>query len=433
MKLSLKKIFAAIASSTILLSAFTMTVSAATPDLISAKPTTNEYMNVGYAFRRGLVIEELDLSKITHLNYSFGLIYNREEPPDPTAELNPDCMTPTVFDENLLNTIYLPDDAKSDLKKLPALKAVKNPDLKVMLSVGGYNARGFSDAAATDAGRKAFAQSCKDVIEEYDLAGIDLDWEYPTIDWANIKIRPGDPKNYTLLLKEVRAAIGPDKLLSMAGSANVNFPTEWIEFKEVMSILDFINIMTYDFQYGTCYYGYALYGSTMWPTKNPVDEYNVDVGVQNYLKNGCPPEKINVGLHYSGITLPSALRDEADWAIVQQNLKDCGYKASKEQTLTKISKFLENKYYICADGRKFRFEKKWDDKAKMSYICTYNNEGKELFVMSYSDSLGLTAKLDYVKANKLGGTMFWQFGSDPGNLLTSQTAKELNINGNGTK
>ena len=37
-----------------------------------------EYRNVGYVFQRNCDIDTLDVTKITHLNYSFGLIYNRE-------------------------------------------------------------------------------------------------------------------------------------------------------------------------------------------------------------------------------------------------------------------------------------------------------------------------------------------------------------------
>lgn len=420
---SFKRIIAAVVSAAVMAGIASVPVSAETPE--------KEYMNVGYAFRRGLVIEELDLSTITHLNYSFGLIYNRETPPDPDAELNPDCQTPTEFDDSLLNTIYLPDDAKSDLKKLPALKAEKNPDLKVMLSVGGWNARGFSDAASTEEGRKAFADSCKEVIDEYDLDGIDLDWEYPTIDWANIKTRPEDPQNFTLLLQEVRKAIGNDKLLSIAGSANVNFSKEWVEFDKVIEILDYINIMTYDFQYGTCYYGSALYASKKWPTTYDYDEYNADFGIQKYIEAGCPAEKINMGLAFGANYLPGGLivtdEDKANWDLVKQNLKDSGFLDSKEPTLKRIPMFLENKEYTREDGSTFKFDKKWDEDACVSYIATYNDKGEELFVMAYIDALGVTAKTDYVKKHNLGGTMFWEFGSDYDNLLTNQLAKELNL------
>lgn len=398
-----------------------------------------EYMNVGYAFRRGLDIEDLDLSKITHLNYSFGLVYNNEVPPDPNAELNPDCVTPDVAPGSpLLHTIYLPTKVKNDLKKLPELKKEKNPDLKVMLSVGGYNARGFSDAAATETARQRFAQSCKQVIDEYQLAGIDLDWEYPTIDWANIKTRPQDPQNFTLLLQAVRDAIGPDKLLSIAGSANVNFSSEWTEFEKVVELVDFINIMTYDFQYGTCYYGSPLYASTKWLTTNAEDEYNADMAIQRYIEMGCPPEKINMGLAFAAVTLPDALRKDGGWDVIEQNLTNCGFLTDrKTPALKKVKDYLENKTYVHKneDGTEttYRFDKKWDASAQTSYIATYDQNGKELFVLSYIEPQGLTAKTDYVKKYGLGGTMFWEFGSDYGNLLTSQIARELDINPQLTK
>ncbi len=423
-KCAVKKILAFTITAVLLLSNAVLPASAATP-------AEKKYMNVGYAFRRGLVVEDLALSKITHLNYSFGLIYNRETPPNTTEELNPDCQTPTEFDDALLNTIYLPDDAKSDLKKLIPLKALKNPDLKVMLSVGGWNARGFSDAAATEEGRKAFAKSCKAMINEYKLDGIDLDWEYPTIDWGNIKVRKEDPHNFTLLLQEVRNEIGKDKLLSIAGSSNVNFTKDWVEFDKVISILDYINIMTYDFQYGTCYYGSALYASKKWPTSDPADEYNADMAIKLYIAKGCPAAKINMGLSYSAIPLPEAIiktdADKANWKIVEQNLKDCGYTDSTQPDLKKVATFLENKQYTRANGSKYKFDKKWDPNACISYIATYDKAGKELFVLSYIDAKGLTAKTDYVKKNGLGGTMFWQFGDDYDNLLTSQIANEFKI------
>lgn len=426
MKSTYKKVLAAAVSALILASTTALSV-------FAQDNAEKEYMNVGYAFRRGLAVEELDLSVVTHLNYSFGLIYNREVPPNPDEELNPDCQTPEDFNEALLNTIYLPDDAKSDLTKLKTLKKEKNPDLKVMLSVGGWNARGFSDAASTEEGRKAFAKSCKDVIDEYDLAGIDLDWEYPTIDWANIKTRPEDPQNFTLLLKEVRSAIGNDKLLSIAGSANVNFPTGWVEFKEVVDILDYINIMTYDFHYGTCYYGSSLYASKKFPTSNPDDEYNADFGIQNYIKNGCPPEKINMGIAYAVITRPDGTivtdKDKADNDIAMKNLQDCGFfsKDSKMSYLERVNKLLENKTYTREDGTTYKFDKKWDTDAQISYIATYDNEGNEIFVLSYPDTDGIKAKTDYVKKYGLGGTMFWQFGDDYDNILTTLLANELGI------
>ena len=107
-----------------------------------------EYRNVGYVFQRNCDIDTLDVTKITHLNYSFGLIYNREYE-ELGDETNPDVKVPHEFDDSLLHTIYLPEKVASDLSRIDVLKG-KNPDLKVLLSVGGWECRGFSDAAATE-------------------------------------------------------------------------------------------------------------------------------------------------------------------------------------------------------------------------------------------------------------------------------------------
>jgi chitinase len=66
----------------------------------------------------------------------------------------------------------------SDLALIPTLRK-QNPNLKVLLSVGGWGARGFSGAAATQESRAVFIRSAQEIVEKYGLDGIDLDWEYP--------------------------------------------------------------------------------------------------------------------------------------------------------------------------------------------------------------------------------------------------------------
>lgn len=169
------------------------------------------YRNIGYVFQRGTDIAALDVTKVTHVNYSFGLIHNDEylEVNPATGQVfgtprNPDVRTPEPVPEGKLHTLYLPDKVASDLARLGEWRA-KNPKLKVLLSVGGFDARGFSDAAATPEARRAFARSCREVSERYGLDGIDLDWEFPVIaGWGAIKGRPEDRANFTLLLREVR-------------------------------------------------------------------------------------------------------------------------------------------------------------------------------------------------------------------------------------
>lgn len=389
-------------------------------------PASSKYKNVGYVFQRGSDISKLDVTKITHLNYSFGLIYN-EEYKERGPENNPDVATPTVFYPEQLHTIYLPPKVASDLTRTDELKA-KNPALKVLLSVGGFDARGFSDAAATEEARKAFAASCRETIDYYALDGIDLDWEYPINGgWGSIKNRPEDKRNFTLLLQAVRDAIGRDKLLSIAGSANLSFTGRsddgrdglegtWTEFDKIVPILDYVNIMTYDFQYGTNYFGSGLYASKEWPTEVEGDDYNCEKAVRNYLANGCPPEKINLGLAFAAPT-PEVVRAKPFYPAVREKLTAAGWYASHEPGLKRVKDILEDK-----NG----FTKEWDPDARTAYIAVAV-DGKKEFLLSYIEKRGLSAKLDYVKELGLGGTMFWEFGSDYDNSLVTQIADELGI------
>ena len=45
--------------------------------------------------------------------------------------------------------------------------------------------------AQTDSTRMAFAADCKRVIDQFDLDGIDIDWEYPGIGTAGVSFFAG--------------------------------------------------------------------------------------------------------------------------------------------------------------------------------------------------------------------------------------------------
>ncbi|HPW17449.1 MAG TPA: glycosyl hydrolase family 18 protein [Candidatus Aminicenantes bacterium] len=381
------------------------------------------YRNIGYVFQRGTDIEKLDVTKVTHINYSFGLIHNNEylEVNPATGKPfgtppNPDVRTPEPVPDGLLHTIYLPEKVASDLSRLDILRA-KNPRLKVLLSVGGFDCRGFSDAAADAESRKAFAASCRETVDRYRLDGIDLDWEFPVIaGWGSIKGRPEDRENFTLLLREVRAAVGPGKLLTVAGSGNLEFVNRWTEFAAVVELLDFINIMTYDFQYGTSYYGSSLYASTAWPTELVADEYNCDKSVRYYIRNGCPPDKINLGLAIGAVVPDPVRRDAAAWAEIRRKLAAAGAPPYGFVGLKTVKDLLEDR-----NG----FMKKWDPDARNMYISTVLADGREQFVLSYIEPRSIAEKAKFVKELGLGGIMFWEFGSDYDNSLVACIEAEL--------
>lgn len=52
--------------------------------------------------------------------------------------------------------------------------------------MGGWGSSRFSEMAANDSTRTAFAADCRRVIDKFGLDGIDIDWEYPGSGTAGI-------------------------------------------------------------------------------------------------------------------------------------------------------------------------------------------------------------------------------------------------------
>ena len=103
------------------------------------------------------------------------------------------------------------------------LRRKQKPELKVLLSIGGWGSGRFSEMAANDEYRRAFAADCDRVVKEFALDGIDIDWEYPTSSMANISSSPDDTENFTLLMQDIRAAIGNEKELTLAPKTTLRY------------------------------------------------------------------------------------------------------------------------------------------------------------------------------------------------------------------
>ena len=142
-----------------------------------------------------------DCTVLTHINYAFGNVNK-------------------TYDGV---TIQHPER----LRQLVELK--KNNDIYIVLSIGGWTAGGFSEMASTDRRRKAFAKDCKRIVKDFGLDGIDIDWEYPSSNEAGISSSPADIDNFTLLMKELRKALGKSYLLSCATIADARY----VDFKAI--------------------------------------------------------------------------------------------------------------------------------------------------------------------------------------------------------
>ena len=408
---------------------------AALPLLCASVVSASSLMSVGYFNGGGDVtagpggdINKLDVRQITHLNYSFGLVYNNEK--DETND--------ALKDASKLHQIWPSPKVQDDLLKIPQLRK-QNPNLKVLLSVGGWGARGFSGAAATKESRAVFIQSAQEIIAKYGLDGIDLDWEYPVNGaWGLVESQPADRANFTALLKELRAALGHKKLLTIAVGANAESPKSWVDVKAIAPSLDYITLMTYDMAYGTQYFNSNLYDSTQWPTVAAADKYSADFVVNNYLAAGLKASQMNLGIGFYGRVPKRAVEPGIDWSKpdAQKNpvtqpyfgpaqielFKSLGVDLSKD-TYVKYNDIVAK---LINDPQK-RFSQHWDDEAKVPWLSVQSVEGKALFALSYENPRSVAIKADYIKSKGLGGAMFWEYGADDQNQLAKQLADSLGI------
>ncbi|MFB9076630.1 glycoside hydrolase family 18 protein [Flavobacterium procerum] len=274
------------------------------------------------------------------------------------------------------------------IKKLVSLKA-KNPQLKVVLSLGGWGGcEPCSSAFSTAEGRLTFAKSVKEVSDYFKVDGLDLDWEYPAIEGLPGHLYQAvDKPNFTELVKILRSTLGKKYELSFAAGGFQKYLDESIDWKAITPLVNRINIMSYDLVNGYSQvtgHHTPLYGT------NPNEE-STDRAVTYLLKQGVPAEKLVIGGAFYTRT----------WINVE-NINNGLYQAGKHVEGVNFKDYA--KTYTEANGWKYF----WDKKAQAPY---WYNAKTKTFATS-DDIKSIKAKTEYAKSKKLGGIMFWELTLD---------------------
>lgn len=336
-----------------------------------ASPPAADYRIVGYVMDAS-PLPHVSAGKLDVINYAFGRL-------DPKGDV-----------------IFPSPTVGSTLATFVGLRKI-NPHLKIIVSIGGWGADYFSDVALTDATRQHMAESVAALIEKYNVDGVDLDWEYPTLPGAGISHRPEDKRNFSLLLETLRARLdklgaahgGRHYLLTIA-AADSEF-VAGIELQRAARSLDWINLMTYDFHNSlTPATGHhaGLHLSAVATT----DDRAGDKAVEQFLAAGVPAKKLNLGAAFYGRAFTGV--DPAHDGLQQKYAKYMGDPSWRELVAG----------YIGKNG----YVRHWDAKAQAPYLWNANTH---TFV-SYEDPESLRAKTAFVKAKGLGGVMYWEHSLD---------------------
>jgi len=322
-----------------------------------------KYKVIAYYTGNSENLRQYPLDKLTHVIYSF-------------LRLRNDSLT---FRDSM---------QQQTVQQIVALKK-EYPQLKVMVSVGGWGGCGVcSGLFDTVARRATFVKTAVQLLKDYNIDGLDLDWEYPAIEgYPGHQFLPQDKNNFTSLVKELRTELGKDYLLSFAAGGFTQYLEQSIAWDEVTPMMDFINLMTYDLVGG-----YSKVTGHHTPLAGNLPGQETTTKCVNWLLDKkIPANKLMVGAAF--------------YARVWQNVADTNHGLYQSGNfLQGVSYKNFNNYFSDTSG----FTHYWDKKAKAPYQY---NKIKNLFA-TFDDPESIGEKTKFVRRKKLGGVMFWELSDD---------------------
>jgi chitinase len=333
---------------------------------------------IAYYTGNGETIRQHPVSSLTHIIYSFLKISN-------------DTLT------------FHNEKQKKTLQQLVRLKQ-QYPQLKIMVSIGGWSGCApCSDLFASEAHRRMFAKTTVQLFREYNVDGIDLDWEYPAIEgFPGHKYTPADKDNFTALVKALREEMGEKYILSFAAGGFIKYLVHSIDWVNVMPLVDFVNLMTYDLVGGY---------STVTGHHTPLMDYRE--GQES--TNKCVTWLLHANRSWASRLIIGA----AFYARVWENVPDSNkglYQPGKFKQGVAFRDF--NSYFSDSSG----FTYYWDKRSKAPW--RYNRE-KKIFA-TFDDRRSIRMKCRFVRRKKLGGIMFWELSQDlPTGGLVDEMKKRL--------
>ncbi|MFC2124183.1 glycoside hydrolase family 18 protein [Bacteroidota bacterium] len=314
------------------------------------------------------------------------------------------------FTEVIDNKMQFKREISSEkLKRLVEQKKA-HPHLKVMIACGGWGAGGFSDMVTDPVTRKGFVKSAIDFIVEYNLDGLDMDWEYPGIAAPGTNARPEDKQNFTALMRELREGMDATgkKLTLTFASAGWKRYYDHIETLEVMKYADYMNVMTYDLVGGYSKFP-AHHTNLGWIKKEDVEgtPWGIWLEESEWRRGPRSAEKIvsyclELGVNPQQIVIGGAFYGRAWKGVPPEN--NGLYQTSRDIFISWAQYGDIREKYEGING----YVRYWDPVAKAPYL--YNAQDSIFF--SYDDTVSVKLKTSYAREKGLGGIMFWQLGDD---------------------
>ncbi|KAF9558512.1 glycoside hydrolase family 18 protein [Agrocybe pediades] len=336
--------------------------------------------------------------------------------------------------------------ATSDsLKRLVTSARSSQADTKVVLTIGGWEgSRYFSQTCSTMLNRMTFVEAVVAAVNEHDLDGINLDFEFPNSKGSGNPYSPEDTANFLLLIQALRTALGASKIISAAVGHTPWLGPEGVPISNATAFaenLTYINIMNY-----------SVYASSSPGPNSPLGDViksqrklqtTAEAALLQWRNSGFPASKMLLGIPLFGYVFKSkrTYLNSGNRMVPNQTFesfashsfkgahKDMGGKSAEEMTTTTEqleswwNKPIPFKQLVASGALVKRFDGNygqgsgytmaWDDSSSTPYL--FNPEKKVL--VTFDNTRSLAAKVKFAQENGFAGCATWSLDHDDGYTL----------------
>jgi chitinase len=343
-----------------------------------------------------------------------------------------------------------------NFNQLKELRA-KHPNLKVLLSIGGWTySKYFSDVAKTAASRQKFVSSCINMFIAGNIPaaggyggpgtaagifdGIDVDWEYPGSPGGHLgnHVDPvNDPANFTALLAEFRteldaygSAHGGKHYALTAALPSGQDKVKYIQTNRIGQYLDFGNIMTYDMHGAWDATGptnfqdpvFTSPGDPMTPVAPGNGKYSIDEAMKAWtqgapaygIPGGFPANKATIGFpfYYRGWTGVPAGGNHG----LYQSASGPSQGFTLSGNVPGVAMYKEITNIVANPSDTF-----YDPQTQAAWFY----DGTNLYAGDSKQSI--KAKADYLHCNGYAGAMMFSlYDLDPATTLFNEVVNDVN-------
>ncbi|KAJ2769321.1 hypothetical protein IWQ57_003154, partial [Coemansia nantahalensis] len=360
-------------------------------------------------------LKETDLSKYTHVDVSFGI-------PQPNGTIT------------------------MDFDLAPIVKSIHDHNAKALLSVGGWTGSGDLSAMMKESKiAAALIKSIVELIEKYELDGIDIDWEHPGREGATKNFdEEKDMPNFMAFLDSLRKVVDTrfgagEKLITLAvyGLPFRFKGKEMTDLAEVAKSVDYANIMLYDF--------YGFWSNMTGPNAgvNPSDDKKEGLsfmtGINAWIGAKWPANKLVAGMPFYGRALtatedmlqnPTNIHQSISNVVPRGDEEDVKEELPKDAPKDQIAQYsgmwqwkhLSKTILPMLNDPESKWTRQWDDVSQTPWL--FNSEDKTF--ITYDDPECLKIKSQKAAAAGLAGAMVWAMDMDSGSELIDVIRESFN-------